>query len=135
MQNKNWFTIFIQCNELFMQFFHHKGIIQGIFLPLSKQLKNSNKKCICISCSVAGSIETMKSMKKINLDVTSFQKRNEITISAKLRCFANRYFYSRGIVWGLEKKDGTMEFKCERNFYIIIFHGILFRFVSFFSTK
>ncbi|OXA37448.1 hypothetical protein Fcan01_27784 [Folsomia candida] len=87
MQNKNWFTIFIQCNELFMQFFHHKGIIQ------------------------AGSIETMKSMKKINLDVTSFQKRNEITISAKLRCFANRYFYSRGIVWGLEKKDGTMEFK------------------------
>lgn len=29
---------------------------------------------------------------------------------ATFRCFANRYFYSRGFQWGLEGKNGILEF-------------------------
>lgn len=59
--------------------------------------------------SLDASIDNAEKLRKIRIDVPALRRQGKM-VFATFRCFANRYFYSRGLQWGLEGKNGIIEF-------------------------
>ncbi|CAL8113898.1 unnamed protein product [Orchesella dallaii] len=86
----NWFSIFLRCRgednmEILSQYFYDKNKM------------------------TYASMENAEQLKKIRIDIPGLRRQGNM-VFATFRCFANRYFYSRGLQWALEGKNGVLEF-------------------------
>ncbi|ODM97764.1 Vascular endothelial growth factor receptor 3 [Orchesella cincta] len=86
----NWFSVFLRCKgednmEILSQYFYDKNKM------------------------TYASIENAEQLKKIRIDIPGLRRQGN-QVFATFRCFANRYFYSRGLQWALEGKNGILEF-------------------------